>query len=69
MIGRKHEIEQLIDVYETGQSEFVAVYGRAVIGAQRPENPNEMTSKEKRNRKDHISKTTRTAPFDFRSNA
>ncbi len=32
MIGRKHEIEQLIDVYETGQSEFVAVYGRRRIG-------------------------------------
>ena len=32
MIGRKHEIEQLIDVYESGQSEFVAVYGRRRIG-------------------------------------
>lgn len=32
MIGRKHEIEQLIDAYESGQSEFVAVYGRRRIG-------------------------------------
>jgi len=32
MIGRKHEIEQLNDVYESGQSEFVAVYGRRRIG-------------------------------------
>ncbi len=32
MIGRKHEIEQLIATYESGQSEFVAVYGRRRIG-------------------------------------
>ena len=32
MIGRKHEIEQLIDAYESEQSEFVAVYGRRRIG-------------------------------------
>ena len=32
MIGRKHEIEQLISTYESGQSEFVAVYGRRRIG-------------------------------------
>ena len=32
MIGRKREIEQLISTYESGQSEFVAVYGRRRIG-------------------------------------
>ena len=32
MIGRKLEIEQLIATYESGQSEFVAVYGRRRIG-------------------------------------
>ena len=32
MIGRKNEIEQLISTYESGQSEFVAVYGRRRIG-------------------------------------
>lgn len=32
MIGRKNEIEQLIATYESGQSEFVAVYGRRRIG-------------------------------------
>lgn len=32
MIGRKREIEQLIDAYESEQSEFVAVYGRRRIG-------------------------------------
>ncbi len=32
MIGRKHEIQQLKDAYESKQSEFVAVYGRRRIG-------------------------------------
>lgn len=32
MIGRKHEIQQLKDAYESTQSEFVAVYGRRRIG-------------------------------------
>ena len=32
MIGRKREIEQLQKAYESGSSEFVAVYGRRRVG-------------------------------------
>ena len=32
MVGRKKEIEELCDIYESEQAEFVAVYGRIGIG-------------------------------------
>ncbi len=35
MIGRKREIEQLQKAYESGSSEFVAVYGRRRVGKTR----------------------------------
>ena len=32
MVGRKKEIEELCDIYDSGQAEFIAVYGRIGIG-------------------------------------
>ena len=32
MIGRKQEIKQLNDIYNSGKAEFVAVYGRRRVG-------------------------------------
>ena len=32
MIGRKEEIEELIERYESKEAEFVAVYGRRRVG-------------------------------------
>ena len=32
VIGRKKELEQLVEAYESEYSEFVAVYGRRRVG-------------------------------------
>lgn len=32
MIGRKHELTELNNLYNSGKSEFVAVYGRRRVG-------------------------------------
>ena len=32
MVGRKKETEELCEIYESGQAEFVAVYGRMRVG-------------------------------------
>ena len=32
LIGRKHEIMQLQDFYNSGKAEFVALYGRRRVG-------------------------------------
>ncbi len=32
MIGRKKEVQELNDLYESGRAEFVAIYGRRRVG-------------------------------------
>ena len=32
MVGRKKEIEELCEIYDSGQAEFIAVYGRRRVG-------------------------------------